>query len=100
MGQAGLPCFVLFVLLVTAANTLAVKPGTCIDLNRPPCQSSCPVSLPALSAFLPCQPSCPVSLPALSTHLPFQPSYLARLPALLWSGSMSPLAALSFKWIF
>ncbi len=47
-----------------------------------PCQPTCLVSLPALSACLPCQPACLVSLPALSACLPCQPACLVSLPAL------------------
>jgi len=52
-------------MLVAAAKILAAKAGTSISLAQLPCQPTCLVSPPALSAHLPCQPTCLVGPPAL-----------------------------------
>jgi hypothetical protein len=68
-------------------------------LVSPPCQPTCLVSLPALSACLPaclvsllpalsaCLPALSTCLPALSARLPCQPACLVSPPALFWFSS-------------
>ncbi len=72
----------MLVLLVAAANILALKNGTFIDPARLPCQPICLVSPSALSARLPCQPVYLVSPSALSARLPRQPVRLVSPSAL------------------